>query len=130
MKKLKKMIGFAIVFVAFAASVTAFANSVNYATTLPNFGHKTVVEGTKSTTVDYAINTTKACESNYVCWVDYNNNGSWVNCMANQEMEPEQEKQMKYVNAVPSPGTAVRLRTQPYGFLQGGKAISGTMNFN
>lgn len=30
MKKFKKMMGFAIVFIAFAASVTAFANSTDY----------------------------------------------------------------------------------------------------
>ena len=129
MKKFKRIIGFAIVFVAFAASVTVFANSVNYATTLPHIGHKTAVEGTKSTWMAYATNTTHACESNFVCWVDYNHNGSWINCTNNSEMTAEMEARMDYF-VIPSPDMPMRLRTQPYGFLQGGKAISGTMNFN
>ena len=131
MKKFKRIIGFAIVFVAFAASITVLANSTDYVATASDVYKRQVVEGVKTNHPqkdEAAHNVAKACESNFICWIDCNKAGSWDNCTANQEMKAGEEKDMPYT-VYPPQGSPMRLRIQPYGLFDGGKAISGHIDF-
>lgn len=113
----------------FAMSSAAFATSYGYYNTLPTFGHKTLVDGTKDVE-GHAKNTTGDCESNFYCWLDYNNNGSWYNCTDDYECVPNATCEMKYSPATPNIGTQVRLRTKiyaPNGI--GGQLVRGNIIF-
>ena len=129
MSKLTKIMLLVAAFSVFVlTSVAMAATTYYYDTTLPTFGHKTVVEGRKENTISYATNSMGNCESAYYGWIDYEHNNSWINCTEDYTCYANTTVLMYYSDAVPNTDSNVRLRTKAFSFL-GGQRIVGRITF-
>ena len=129
MIKLTKIMLLVAAFSVFVlTSVAMAATTYYYDTTLPTVGHKTVVEGKKENTINYATNSMGNCESAYYGWIDYKHDNSWIDCTEDYTCYANSTVLIYYSDAIPNVGTTVRLRTKAYSLL-GGQRIVGRITF-